>query len=186
MTEPTYKSKIKKKKPPFDFKNVKVPNLYFCPFPEIRAQLNILKMRNSRVSLTNAMNSVKSKKCRQTRNNHNFTDSYMDLFVFDCPKLAIFHAVVKLIKEYNSKAWANSKNFMLIYIETPQFLVFYEKLMKRVAAATIIQINYKAYSARKLENQGTLLIEKLVKKRAIFCIQQFWRNYKMKRRLKAL
>ena len=65
-------------------------------------------------------------------------------------------------------------------------LVFYEKLMKQVAAATMIQINFRAYLARKQENKETLLIEKLVRKRAIYCIQQFWRNYKMKRRLRAL
>jgi len=104
MIEPTYKSQIKKKKPPFDFQNVKLPNLYFCPYPEIRAQLNWLKMRNSRVSLTNAMKSVKNKKYRQTRNNPDFTDSYMDLFVFDCPNLNIFHSMTVIIKEYNKRA----------------------------------------------------------------------------------
>jgi hypothetical protein len=55
-----------------------------------------------------------------------------------------------------------------------------------VSAATTIQMNFRAYLARRLENQKPLLIEQLINKRAIFCIQAFWRNYKMKRRLKAL
>ena len=47
-------------------------------------------------------------------------------------------------------------------------------------------MNFKAYLARKLEAQKPLLIDQVITKRAIYCIQRFWRNYRMKRRLIAL
>ena len=47
-------------------------------------------------------------------------------------------------------------------------------------------MNFRAYLARQKDREKPLLIDQLIEKRAIYCIQDFWRNYKMKRRLKAL
>ena len=46
LVEPTYGSKIKKQKPPFEFKNVKVTDLYFCPYPVAREKLKVIKNYN--------------------------------------------------------------------------------------------------------------------------------------------
>lgn len=114
------------------------------------------------------------------RNNPDFTDSYLDLVFFENDNLKLFHNVVRHIIKYNADIWNRSESILLI---------FFEKLMMQVAAATRIQMNFRKYKHNKLENykrmmyQEPLLIEKVIKKRAIFCIQRFWRNYKLKRRL---
>ena len=59
LTEPTYRSQIKKKKPHYETNKISVSDLYFCPNPAARESLRIIKMRNSRVSLKNAMDSLK-------------------------------------------------------------------------------------------------------------------------------
>jgi hypothetical protein len=114
LSEATIKSKIKKSKPRINFKNLVVPDLYFCPHIELRDKLNVLKMRNSRFSLTNVVNSLKKEKYRQARNNPDFTDNYMDLHIFECPNLKIFHAIICKVREYNEKQWKKSKLFGII------------------------------------------------------------------------
>ena len=101
----------------------------------------------------------------------------MDLFIFKFPSVPLLHNIVLKVRKYNR--WARENG------ETVVILLF-EKLMKQVSAATRIQMNFRTYLTRKQDSQKPLLIDQLVLKRAIFWIQQFWRNYKMKRRLIAL
>lgn len=99
-------------------------------------------MRNSRVSLGRAMKDLKKKKFGQTRNNPNFTDTYMDLFYFECPNPRLFKAIIDKVNQHNQKAWVAKK---------PLLLMFYEKLMQQVAAAVTIQLNFRAYLSRQRE-----------------------------------
>ena len=177
LIEPTNRSQVKKKKPNYEVKKIIVSDLYFWPNPDTRRSLKIIKMRNSRVSLKNAMDSLKQDKYRQTRNNPCFTDVYMDLFIFKWPSVALLHNIIRKVLYYNKWARDNGESVVLL---------FFEKLMKQVSAATRIQMNFKTYLTRKQDSQKPLLIDQLVFKRAIYWIQQFWRNYKMKRRLIAL
>lgn len=133
--------------------------MYFCPYPETREKLNIIKMRNSRVSLAKAMNALKHKKYGQTRNNPNFTDTYLDLFYFESPNLKLFHTIIQKVMDFNQAAW---------YRSAPMLYIFFEKLLKQVSAATMIQMNFRAYLARKLNAHKPLFIDQLVTKRAIY------------------
>lgn len=158
LIEPTYRSQIKKKKPHYDTNKISVSDLYFCPNPAARESLRIIKMRNSRVSLKNAMDSLKKDKYRQTRNNPYFTDSYMDLFIFNCPSVALLHNIVLKTRKYNKWARENGE---------PVVLLFFEKLMQQVSAATRIQMNFRTYLTRRQDSHKPL-IDQLVLKRAIY------------------
>ena len=219
LSEATYGSKIKKQKRPFDFENVKVTDLYYCANPEVRQKLKFLKVKSSLVprladnpepnsagSANQAQNQQKIAKEKgieavgskistskspksgliksRLRNNPFFTDPYLDLLCFECPDITLYHNIIRQIMKYNRGTWKNGTKLLLI---------FFEKLMKQVSAATVIQMwvsqlfHFGKLSHRLYPDTTRVhLIDQVIVKRAISCIQGFWRNYKMKRRLTAL
>lgn len=150
---------IKKKKPTYEVSKINVSDLFFCPNTNIRNKLNVIKMRNSRFSLANVQKSLKQDKYRQTRNNPNFTDSYMDFYIFKCDSVELFHNIIRHVHRYNKNALEQGQQL---------FVMFFEKLMKQVSAATTIQVNFKTYLTRKQDSLKPLLVDQLVTKRAIY------------------
>ena len=63
-------------------------------------------------------------------------------------------------------------------------VLFFDRLLERVAAISAIKNAYKAYKWRKSRPQ--LPIYEIIQKRAANCIQSTWSNWKLKKRMIAL
>ena len=63
-------------------------------------------------------------------------------------------------------------------------ILFFERLLMRVAATATIRNAYKAHKWRQSRPQ--LPIDEIINTRAAICIQQQWSSWKLKKRMKAL
>jgi hypothetical protein len=109
-----------------------------------------------------ATKALRSKKYRQTRNNPDFTDDYMtQIMLFEAPTVRVFQSLVLKIIEIIRKRYRQN-NFEF------SNSIFFEKLVKQVAAATTIQMSFRAYLRKKLEAHKPLLVDRLIVKRAIY------------------
>lgn len=69
-------------------------------------------------------------------------------------------------------------------MDDQQFLCFFEPLLRKAAALTKIQMAIRATLFRKHLRQ--LPVELVIQRRAAFCIQEWWSNLKLKKRMQAL
>ena len=63
-------------------------------------------------------------------------------------------------------------------------ILFFERLLERVAAIASIKNAFKAYKWRQSRPQ--LPIYEIIQKRAANCIQSIWSDWKIKKRMRAL
>jgi hypothetical protein len=63
-------------------------------------------------------------------------------------------------------------------------ILFFERLLERVAAIASITNAFKAYKWRQSREQLPIYV--IIEKRAANCIQSVWSNWKIKKRLIAL
>jgi hypothetical protein len=108
-----------------------------------------------------------------------FYDRYNDFQVFEAPTVALVLQLLFAILDHNASIDNN---------EEQQFLCFFEPLLQRQAAATRIQQSWRAFLFRKsFENDRSKLpIYKIIKRRAALCVQSWWSNMKLKKRMLAL
>lgn len=88
-----------------------------------------------------------------------FQDQYKDFLIFEGPSLDILVTLCFAILDYNRQAFHDGDQ---------QFLLFFEPLLNRVAAASRIQQNWRAYLFRKKLQKYP--IEEIIEKRAAYCI----------------
>ena len=104
-----------------------------------------------------------------------FFDKYNDLLVFDCPKLEVLVPVLLAILDHNRS---------LNHQEDQQFLCFFEPLLNKVASVTKFQQAVRMCMHRKKAKEQT--IQQIIFRRSAYCIQGWWRNLKLKKRLESL
>ena len=63
-------------------------------------------------------------------------------------------------------------------------ILFFERLLERVAAIAAIKNAFKAYKWR--QSRSKLPIYEIIEKRAANCIQSIWSDWKIKKRMIAL
>ena len=88
-----------------------------------------------------------------------FHDNYNDFMVFEPEDPKVVITVCFAILDYNKNA--EQQGF-------PPFLVFFDVLMERIAAATKIQLAFRSYLAGRHEEKQFL--QSLVRRRAATCI----------------
>ena len=100
-------------------------------------------------------------------------DEYFDLVEFNCPTLEFLQELFLMIIEYNR---------CVIQKDLPIFLPIFKVLLDRVKAACTIQAGFKGYLVRKMNLIGSMAIQR----RAVFCIQRWWRSLRFLHRIKFL
>eukprot|EP00347_Sterkiella_histriomuscorum_P020497 403337573 len=127
-------------------------------------------------------NRMQSLKMRKT------FDNYQELLVFRSPNRDVAKMICQQV------FWNN------LDITNENFLVFFPNLMKRVSAATAIQQSFRSYQIRKeqkslLQSKKKVLMHPpielcfasaIIEQRASYCISQWWKYLKLRRRLDAL
>ena len=68
--------------------------------------------------------------------------------------------------------------------EDQQMILFFERLLERVAGIAAIKNAFKAYKWR--QSRAQLPIYEIIEKRAANCIQSIWSDWKIKKRMIAL
>ena len=104
-----------------------------------------------------------------------FFDKYNDFLVFQGPSVRLVLSILFAILDYNRTIDTN---------EDQQLLCFFEPLLDRAAAASKIQQAFRAHRFRK--SLEKLPIHLIIRRRAAYCIQEWWSNLKFKKRLQAL
>ena len=97
-------------------------------------------------------------------------DDYLDLVEFEAPSKEFLQKLFMLVLAYNKTA--SNK-------DCPIFLPLFQVLVNRVNAACTIQAHWRGYRVRK----SLPLIQEVLMRRAVFCIQRWWRFVKFHRRL---
>ena len=77
-----------------------------------------------------------------------FFDTYNDLLVFRAPSLDVLVTFVFAVLDYNRRAYAEAEEVLLVYFEKP---------MRRVAAALKIQTVFKNFLLRSRFNRRTIV-----------------------------
>ncbi|CDW83920.1 leucine-rich repeat and iq domain-containing protein 3 [Stylonychia lemnae] len=115
-------------------------------------------------------------------------DNYQELLVFRPNSTELVRAVCQAIFKNNQD------------IINENFLAFFPTLMRKVSAAISIQQSFRSYLIRREQKIGMLSNKRLlchpaieycfswavIEQRAVFCISQWWKYFKLKRRLEAL
>lgn len=104
-----------------------------------------------------------------------FQDQYKDFLVFEPKHLDIVITICFHVLDYNRQVNIH---------EDQQMILFFERLLQRVAAMASIKNAYKAHKWRQSRPQ--LPIDVIINSRAAICIQQQWSSWKLKKRMKAL
>ena len=99
---------------------------------------------------------------------NNFYDDYKDFLVFEAPDVEFLNALAVLIYMYNKE----SKH---------QFMPIFEILARRNAAACKIQACWRSYFIRK--SYEIPLIVCAIRRRAVYCIQRWWRSIRFSLRM---
>ena len=100
-------------------------------------------------------------------------DDYLDLVEFRAPSLAFVQELFLLVLDYNKTVF---------HKDLPIFLPIFEVLLNRIKAACTLQSCWRGYTVRKTNILAKLAIER----RAIYCLQRWWRSIKFLQRMKWL
>ena len=100
-------------------------------------------------------------------------DDYFDLVEFECPSLDFLQELFILIIAYNR---------FVIKKDLPIFLPLFKTLVDRVKSACTIQSCFRGYLVRKQNLIASLAIQR----RAVLCIQRWWRSVRFLHRIKFL
>ena len=95
--------------------------------------------------------------------------------MFEPPHLDIVITICFYVLDYNRGVNIH---------EDQQMILFFERLLERVAAIASIKNSFKAYKWRQSRPQ--LPIYEIIEKRAANCIQAIWSDWKIKKRMIAL
>lgn len=104
-----------------------------------------------------------------------FQDQYKDFLVFEPKHLDIVITICFYVLDYNRTVNVH---------EDQQMILFFERLLMRVASIAAIKNAWKAHKWRQSRPQ--LPIDVIINSRAAICIQQQWSSWKLKKRMKAL
>ena len=104
-----------------------------------------------------------------------FQDQYKDFLVFEPPHLDIVITICFYVLDYNRGVNIH---------EDQQMILFFDRLLQRVAAIASIKNAFKAYKWRQSREQLPIYV--IIEKRAANCIQSVWSDWKIKKRLRAL
>jgi hypothetical protein len=100
-------------------------------------------------------------------------DEYFDLVEFECPTLEFLQELFLMVLAYNR---------CVIKKDLPIFLPLFNELVNRVKSACTIQACYRGYLVRK----KNLIASMAIRRRAVFCIQRWWRSLRFLHRIKYL
>jgi hypothetical protein len=106
-----------------------------------------------------------------------FYDRYNDFMVFKSSSVSLVLTLLYAILDFN---------FSIDLHEDQQFLCFFRPLLEKKAAATRIQQAFRAFRFRKDYTRTSLPIYKIIQRRAALCVQSWWSNMKLKKRMNAL
>jgi hypothetical protein len=108
------------------------------------------------------------------------------LYYFECKDEFVMKHLLRMIYYHNSKALTfevkNKKSEMLSLLESYEepFMIYVDKVMKRNAAAVLIQKTWRRFISNK--NQKESIYTKMKKNRAALHIQRFFRDCIFKHR----
>jgi hypothetical protein len=142
-------------------------------------QLTNLKRRMCRFNATKLRADMEARKKKTFLNQMVFYDRYNDFQVFNSPSVPLVLQLLFAILDHNASIDTR---------DDQQFLCFFEPLLQRQAAATRIQQSWRAYLFRKSfeSDRSKLPIYKIIKRRAALCVQSWWSNMKLRKRMLAL
>lgn len=100
-------------------------------------------------------------------------DDYLDLVEFKAPSLEFIQELFLMVLFYNKTVF---------HKDLPIFLPIFEVLLNRIKAVCTVQACWRGYRVRK-EN---LLANLAIERRAIYCVQRWWRSIKFFQRMKWL
>lgn len=95
--------------------------------------------------------------------------------MFEPPHLDIVITICFYVLDYNRGVNIH---------EDQQMILFFDRLLQRVAAIASIKNAFKAYKWRQSREQLPIYV--IIEKRAANCIQSVWSDWKIKKRLRAL
>jgi hypothetical protein len=102
-----------------------------------------------------------------------YFDTY-DFLMFKPPTFPLLKRILGRIKQYNRNLASGDKE---------PFILFFEETVKRVSSAIRIQCFYRNWVIRKSMKKSYAQV--IIEWRASLCIQAYWRNYKLKARIRA-
>ena len=173
-----FKIQYNKSLPPDKFadKNFTLRDFIFSDSKEkTDASLKILKNRSCHFNMEKLQKTLESLKKNPFINQFVFQDQYKDFLVFEPPHLDIVITICFYVLDYNRGVNIH---------EDQQMILFFERLLERVAAISKIKNALKARLWRKSRTQ--LPIYEIIEKRAACCIQSIWSDWKIKKRMIAL
>ncbi|CDW82611.1 leucine-rich repeat and iq domain-containing protein 3 [Stylonychia lemnae] len=151
-------------------------SIFFSPIKEITDhRWKVLLKRNCTVFKDNIRRVLEQRKKANMKHQYMFQDQYKDLLAFEGPSLDIVVTLCFAIFDNNKLAQQEGDQ---------QFLLFFETLLRKISSASRIQQSWRAYKFRK--NIKKLPIMEIIDKRAAFCIQRWWSNTKLRKRMVAL
>eukprot|EP00347_Sterkiella_histriomuscorum_P006457 403352701 len=178
LVKPCIQSRVRFNKPSdvtqrLDFS---LSELLFSPnkYSTLR-QWQILQARNCRVSREKIKKVLEFRKKNNVKQQYMFQDQYKDLLVFEGPSLDILVTICFAVLDHNKLANHEGEQ---------QVLLFFDSLLKKISSAAKIQMAWKAHLFRRTLRK--LPIYQIIEKRAAYCIQRWWSNIKLKKRMVAL
>lgn len=127
--------------------------------PVTDAHLRILQNRSCHFNMEKLAKSLEGLKKNPFINQFVFQDQYKDFLVFEPPHVNIVITVCFYVLDYNRRVNMH---------EDQQMILFFERLLERVAAMARIKNSFKAYKWRRSRPQ--LPIYEIIQKRAANCI----------------
>lgn len=104
-----------------------------------------------------------------------YEDLYDDLMIFKIDNHKFLTELVERVYKHNLLAQQNEKQ---------PILMFFEKTLKLMAAASQIQCAYRQYRWKR--SQESTPLHKIMRRRGAVCMQRGWRKWVIRHRLKAL
>jgi hypothetical protein len=137
--------------------------------------MTILKKRKVFISKPRLKQILDERKKKSFLNQMVFYDRYNDLLYFDGPTVSLVVSILFAILDYNHNAARE---------EDQLFMCFFRPLLQKQAALTTIQQQIRA---RLFRNKLTTKpVDLIIRKRAALCIQEWWRNLCLRKRVTAL
>lgn len=143
-------------------KNLSISKKYCSP--EEFAKLNKFHIRGSIIT------QEERKKFKSINLN---LDEYLDFIEFEAPNLVFLQELFLMILDYNRLVFSK---------DLPIFQPIFKISLDRVKAACTVQACYRGYRVRKRNFLAKLAIER----RAVYCIQRWWRSIRFTHRIKYL
>jgi hypothetical protein len=117
------------------------------------------------------------RKMQAPKNVFMFEDQYRDFLVFEPSKPDLLRLIINTVLQYNRTANLKGEQ---------QLLLFYDKMITRMCAASKIQTNWRAHLMRRRFQRTEYPIKSIIRQRAALCIQRFWSDTKFRKRLLGL